>query len=207
MSAGSSCGCPRFPALSSVTLVGGSRAACARDAPGMVRGPDGAKGTEGRTPVLGIVGGQGGDCCCSEGNRVVISLSPPEPQSCAHFLCQDPRPTLLHGGTISRGHAHLDGRHCHWGRGLYPVHELRAVLCTPDPPAAWTSEHPKQQGAPERTTVPASCQGLCTARAWTCTGRSWVVLSVACLGKGKSGFFFYVDFLETLLEQYQSAEM
>lgn len=65
---------------------------CAKDAPDIVHGPQWSQfqGTKNRTPVLGFVGGQGGDYCCSERSRVLISSFPLEPQPCAHFLCQDP---------------------------------------------------------------------------------------------------------------------
>ncbi|XP_066495340.1 pleckstrin homology-like domain family B member 1 isoform X4 [Tiliqua scincoides] len=47
-----------------------------------------------------------------------------EPQPSPDLLCQDPRPPLLHGGTLGRGHAYLDGCHRDRGRGLHTVPEL-----------------------------------------------------------------------------------
>ncbi|XP_054293323.1 pleckstrin homology-like domain family B member 1 isoform X21 [Pongo pygmaeus] len=38
-----------------------------------------------------------------------------EPEPSPHLLRKDPRPAVLHGGPICRGHAHLDGCHCHRG--------------------------------------------------------------------------------------------
>ncbi len=52
-----------------------------------------------------------------------------ESESFANLLCEDSRSTLFHGGTVSRGHAHLDGRHSNWCRGLHAVHDLRTSGC------------------------------------------------------------------------------
>lgn len=60
--------------------------------------------------------------------RTDTTLSSTEPQPRADVLREDPRPPLLHGGAVGRGHAHLDGRHRHGGRGLHAVHELRVAL-------------------------------------------------------------------------------
>ena len=51
--------------------------------------------------------------------------TPLEPQPFSDLLREDPRPALLHGGSLPGGHAHLDGRHSNGGRGIHAVHELR----------------------------------------------------------------------------------
>lgn len=48
-----------------------------------------------------------------------------EPQSISDLLCENPRPTLLHGGSIPGGHEDLDGCHSDGCGGLHAVHELR----------------------------------------------------------------------------------
>lgn len=49
----------------------------------------------------------------------------PEPKPVSDLLCEDPRPSLLHGGPLPGGHEDLDGCHSDGRRGLHPVHELR----------------------------------------------------------------------------------
>lgn len=51
-------------------------------------------------------------------------LRSPEPQPLPDVLREDPRPALLHGGAVSRGHEDLDGRDRHRSRGIHAVHEL-----------------------------------------------------------------------------------
>lgn len=50
-----------------------------------------------------------------------LSLSS-ESESLAHLQREDPRPGLLHGRPLSRGHEDLDGCHCHGGGGIHSVH-------------------------------------------------------------------------------------
>ncbi len=52
-----------------------------------------------------------------------------ESESFANLLCEDSWSTLFHGGTVPRGHAHLDGRHSNWCRGLHAVYDLRESGC------------------------------------------------------------------------------
>lgn len=47
-----------------------------------------------------------------------------EPQPVADLLCEDPRPSVLHGGSVGRSHEDLDGRDCHRSRRIHTVHEL-----------------------------------------------------------------------------------
>lgn len=49
----------------------------------------------------------------------------PEPEPLPDVLRKDPRPALLHGGPLSRGHEDLDGCDRHRSRGIHTVHELR----------------------------------------------------------------------------------
>lgn len=53
---------------------------------------------------------------------------PPEPQPLADLLRQDPRPPLLRGGPVGRGHEDLDGRDRHGSGGVHAVPELRRAL-------------------------------------------------------------------------------
>uniref|UniRef100_A0A3B1IIZ9 Pleckstrin homology like domain family B member 1 n=1 Tax=Astyanax mexicanus TaxID=7994 RepID=A0A3B1IIZ9_ASTMX len=48
-----------------------------------------------------------------------------EPQSLADVLREDPRQTVLHGGSVSGGHEDMDGRDRYRSRGLHAVHELK----------------------------------------------------------------------------------
>lgn len=49
----------------------------------------------------------------------------PEPKPFSDLLREDPRPSLLHGGPLPRGHEDLDGCHSDGRRGLHAVPELR----------------------------------------------------------------------------------
>lgn len=48
-----------------------------------------------------------------------------ESESVSDVLREDPRPPVLHGGAVGRGHEDLDGRDRHRGGGLHAVHELK----------------------------------------------------------------------------------
>lgn len=55
------------------------------------------------------------------------SYTSPEPEPLSNIQCEDARPGVLHGSAITRGHADLDGRHCHRGGGIHAVHGLGGV--------------------------------------------------------------------------------
>ncbi|XP_061639364.1 pleckstrin homology-like domain family B member 1 isoform X16 [Phyllopteryx taeniolatus] len=53
-----------------------------------------------------------------------------EPKSRLDVLREDPRPPLLHGGALGRGHADLDGRNSHRSRGVHSIPELTTQVRT-----------------------------------------------------------------------------
>lgn len=61
----------------------------------------------------------------NSGLMFFFSPPPPESEPVADVLREDPRPALLHGGAVGRGHEDLDGRDRDGGGGIHTVHELR----------------------------------------------------------------------------------
>lgn len=55
---------------------------------------------------------------------LVLRFFSPEPESVLNVQREDSWSCVLHGGSVSRGHADLDGRHRHRSRGIHAVHDL-----------------------------------------------------------------------------------
>lgn len=108
---------------------------------------------------------------------------PPEPQPVFDLLCEDPRPPVLHGGPIPRGHEDLDGCHSNGCRGLHAVHELRDHWLTD-----WEDDTHTPASQPELLSVGAGAgndvicpDGVC---AWVCVCEFLCVRVPVCVMDG-----------------------